>query len=283
MIIQNTLVCLFVTLSYFSPLLAKPIEVKYRQPESSLDKRQEYSFQVLKLALDKSGVEYVLKPQTSMQQKRAFASLAIKKHINVVWSMTSKEREKNFLPIRLPVFRGLIGYRMLLVNKKDLVKFQKVKTVDDLRRLRAGQGHDWPDTEILRKNRIDVVGSPTYDGLFQMLISDRFDFFPRSAVEIWAEADSYRDKDIVIEPNLVLHYPAAYYFFVHKEDKEFAQIITEGFEKAISDGSFKNLFNTFNENLLKKASLRKRKIFEIKNPLLPAETPTRRTELWYKI
>jgi hypothetical protein len=84
---------------------------------------------------------------------------------------------------------------MFLINRSDAAKFTKVKTLDDLRQLQAGQGHDWPDTEILRFNGLNVQVSASYESLFTMLRAQRFDYFPRSIIEIWDEQKKFGGTD----------------------------------------------------------------------------------------
>jgi hypothetical protein len=78
--------------------------------------------------------------------------------------------------VRLPIDKGLLGYRMFLVREADLPRFATVRTLDDLRKLRVGQGKDWIDVPILRKAGFPVVEGTSYPGLFAMLAAGRFDF-----------------------------------------------------------------------------------------------------------
>ncbi len=77
-----------------------------------------------------------------MQQGRAILSLMQGEHVDVVWTMTSRKREKQLLPIRIPLLKGLQGYRIFIINENDNEKFNKISTLEDLRELVAGQGRD---------------------------------------------------------------------------------------------------------------------------------------------
>ena len=79
----------------------------------------------------------------------------------------------------------------------------------------------------------------------------------------------------------VIAYPTAYYFFVSKARPELAQRLEYGFEQALKDQSFEQLFARRIGPLLADAELEKRQIFAIKNPYLPKETPLQRKELWH--
>jgi hypothetical protein len=66
------------------------------------------------------------------------------------------------IPASAPAIdKGLLGYRMFLVRDADLPRFA-VRTLDDLRKLRVGQGKDWIDVPILRKAGFPVVEGTSY-------------------------------------------------------------------------------------------------------------------------
>lgn len=258
--------------------------VVYSREIPEADSRLEYPVRLLELALKKSGVEYEMRSYPrAMPQGAALGRLATGSGINVVWSMTSKDREEQLLPIRIPIDKGLFGYRIAFVREQNRGVISGVKGVDDLRAFAAGQGHDWPDTEILRGNGLKVITSTAYEGLFAMLQAGRFDYFPRSALEIWDETDKASKQQLVVEDKLVLHYPTAIYFFVNKQDIALAQVIETGLNRAIADGSFDALFYERFGEVIKRCNLRGRTSIALNNPLLPPDTPLARKALWLDI
>ena len=260
-----------------TPAQATTLEVRYPRQESA----EAYPVKVLELALKKSGVPFNAAPlKAQMPQGRALLELAKGGELNVVWSITSKQRERDLLPIRIPIDKGLYGWRLLLVNRSDVLKFSDVRSLKDMKAFKAGQGHDWPDTSILRANELSVEVSPQYDALFRMLKARRFDYFPRSVLEIWGEADQYADAGLVIEPKLLLHYPTAFYFFVSKSKPELAATLERGLNTAIKDGSFERLFQQTYGVLIQRANLAGRTQLLLDNPLLPSKMPLSRKELW---
>lgn len=256
----------------------------YPRPESDKDPRVAYPLTLLRLALEKSGAPVDLQPSKArMQQGRALREVELGTgKVHVVWSMTSREREAATRPIRIPIYKGLIGWRLPLVRSQDAQRLATVQALGDLQAFSAGQGHDWPDTEILRANGLTVHGVAAYEALFQMLEAGRFAYFPRSVIEIWAEAAQHASRGIVVDPNLALHYPAAFYYFVHRDNAALAQTIEKGLEKAIADGSFDRLFHKHFDAVLRASALERRRVIELHNPLLPPETPLQRKELWYQ-
>jgi ABC-type amino acid transport substrate-binding protein len=195
--------------------------------------------------------------------------------------MTSATREEEMLPIRIPIDKGLIGWRLLLINKAQASKFTNVTSLDDLKKLIAGQGNDWPDVQIMRANGLNVYGTTNYLSLFSMLERQRLDYFPRSVGEIWTEIDHHQQR-LMVEPSIVLRYPSAIYFFVRKGNTQLAADITSGLEKMIADGSFDKLFHDHFGEMIAKANLKERRILDLTNPLLPARLPLERKNLWFR-
>lgn len=285
---RHVLACMRLTLLALLWLTAQPaaaarLTVVYPGKEL-VDERDKYTLQVLALALHKSGLEHVLRPTAStMPQSRALQELAQGQDITVVWSMTSKAREKDLRAIRIPIDKGLLGWRIFLINKNSQADFAKVKTIEDLKQFSAGQGHDWPDTDILKANGLPVQGSPSYEGLFKMLHNKHFDYFPRSIMEIWHEEKNHPGMTLEVEQTLLLQYPTAMYFFVNKNDPVLGDALERGLQIAIKDGSFDTLFNQYHGDYIKRARLKERTRFQLKNPLLPAETPLQQKELWFDL
>ena len=284
-LLQKAILILFYAVSFVTCVGAK--EVVYSMPFSVNveDKRAVYPKALLELSFSKMDSPYILvKNNVPMLQGRAFKSLGDNDGIDVVWSMTSKERESQYLPIRIPIYKGLVGLRLPLILKSSQQNFSITMTKQQLLSNIAGQGHDWPDTAILRAAGFSVLGPTTYDGLFGMLKKRRIDFFPRSVVEIWNELEIIQKKsNIVVEQNIALHYPTAMYFFVNKNNISLFNVIQSGLLQAIKDGSFEALVLSVHEPFIEKANLSQRKIFHLKNPTLPAQIPLENSSLWYQL
>lgn len=265
------------------PTHAQELVIVHMPPESDTDTRPQYFIDLLDLILSKTDGAYRLEASpTKMPQGRVLRQLKQGTGIDVAWTMTSVQREQELLPIRIPLLKGLIGTRLLLINEADEARFGQITASEQLKALDAGQGHDWPDTDILRHNGYRVTESPAYDALFRMLHRHRIDYFPRSIEEIWVEAERGADKGLVVEKTIVLQYPTAIYFFVNKTNHALARRLEEGLERALADGSFEALFRKNFYHLIEQADLENRTRFHLENPLLPPKTPVGRRALWYR-
>lgn len=161
---------------------------------------------------------------------------------SVAWSMSDDNRNSLLTPIRIPLFKGLLGMRVLLIRKEDQFIFDKIKTMDDLGGFVAGQGAHWPDTKILRNNGLRVVTAMESKSLLKMLKGKRFDYFPRGVVEAWYEADLNKDPSLAVERNILLAYSSDLYFYVSADNQELAKRIENGLKILIDNGEFDRYF-----------------------------------------
>ena len=198
--------------------------------------------------------------------------------------MTSQERESEIRPIRVPIYKGLIGWRLFLSTEEWLSDIpNKVLSLAELKQAVIIQGHDWPDTEILAYNQFNVLSGSSYEGLFQILSLNRAELFPRSVIEIWDELDTYESSNIRLEHHTLISYPTASYFFVSPENKFLANIIENGLNKAHKDGRFEKLFNLYYQGTIRKSELINRQHYRLENPLLPKNTPLENKSYWFNL
>lgn len=271
--------------SFFSLPVSALDTVRYPvSRHADLESHNDYSVEMLRLAIQKSGAKLSMQPvRNDLNKIRTLSELTEGNTIAVVWGGATKEREDMMLPIRICFMKGLMGWRIPLVTKKNSQIFAKVNNLSDLQKFTAGQGYHWTDTKVLLASGIKVERSYEFEFLFRMLGAGRFDYFPRSMMEIWNEFEGHQEMDIAIDTHIVIHYPAAFYFYVKKGNKELAVVLQRGLEVAIQDGSFDKLFYAFHKKEILQAGLENRRIIELKNPFLTPETPLARKELWFSI
>ncbi len=259
-------------------------KLTYPRPLNDDDTRNEYPVALLTLALDKTGVNYKLTPSDRiLLQGKALRQLRENREVNVVWSMTDKQREKDLLPVRIPIAKGLIGLRVFAINRRQKANFKQLGAKSDILQFTAIQGEDWPDTKILQANGFNVLTVEEYGEGYAALSQNRGDFFPRSVIEIMTEMDEAgRSPSVLVEPDHALHYPSAMYFFVNRGNPILARLIETGLKKAIADGSFEALFMSHHKDMLDALNIPKRRVFKLENPLLPEQTPVGDDVLWYK-
>lgn len=198
----------------------------------------------------------------------------------VIWTMTDNEREQQLRPIRIPLCKGLFGYRVLLIRANDQERFNAVQDLKGLSELLAGQGTHWPDTPIMQRNGLWVTTAETTESLFRMINAGRFDYFPRGISEAWFELAQRKEKNLVVEKNIMLYYPTALYFFVNKNNEALAVRIETGLEKLIDSGEFDEFFYRHPRVNFGLENLTSRRVIKLDNPFLPTGVPVNNPRYW---
>ena len=261
---------------------AVPRRLRIPHVSAKADLERSYAALLLEQALAAAGLAVTLEPTPELiPQNRALQELGRRARLDVVWTMTSVEREQQARPVRVPLFKGLFGWRLLLASAGAAARLGDVQSLQALRRFSLVQGLEWPDTAILQGNGLNVVVSPGYDAMFKQLRLGRVDAFPRSVEEVWWELARY-GQGLVVVPKLCLHYPAAVYYFVAPDEAELAAAIELGLQRLRASGAFDRLFLKHHGDDLARARLGSRRVIELHNPLLPPQTPLDKPELWYR-
>jgi hypothetical protein len=263
--------------------------VKPFKAESDLV-RYAYHYELLGELLERTVGRYgpyVMEPFTEpISSARGWQEALRGELINVYFSdVGHRIIDEGMIPIPYPVDKGLLGYRICLIVKKDQARIDRIQTIDQLRSLTVGQGKGWGDVKVFEHNRIPVDSTSSYESLFAMLARGRFDLFPRGATEIQREMAAYgpRYPELAIDRHMVIRYPFPQFFYVSRSAPHLAKRLEDGFEQMIRDGSFDALFNRFFGDALRELGLDRRVIIDLENPFLPAWVPLDRKELWFDI
>jgi hypothetical protein len=261
----------------------------YHAPESELDVRYLYHWEILRTALERTKDRwgpYRMVPSERMSERRqAFELESASGKLTVMYLSTIPEFEVRLIPVRIPVDKNLGGYCVLLIRKEDRHRFESVRTVEDLRRFKIGLGYGWIDVDILRASGFDVVTGTSYDGLFEMLVQRRFDVFLRAATEVLDELEQRKASlpDLFIEERIVFYYPLPMYFWFPKtpEGKRLAARAEEGMRAMIADGTYDAIFDKHQRRKIEQLRLKRRRLIGIPNPFLGPETPFSDEKLWF--
>jgi hypothetical protein len=272
--------CLFALISSQAFCANKTIRVNdFSDPNAA------YSIKMLKLAIAHSDnpdyqVEVIKEDLTQARVNEEVRSGGL---LDLCWASSDAQIESQLRPIRIPLFKGLLGYRIFIINKNNQARFDKVHTMDDLKKLTIGQGRTWADGRILEANGFKVIKTNKYPSLFYMVEGGRFDGFPRGVHEPFSELDARPTMELAVEKNLMVYYQMPFYLFVSPDNQALAKDLETGFERAIANGEFDKVFygDKAIQDVMQKANMKSRKVFKLDNPLLSKETPIDRKELWF--
>jgi hypothetical protein len=271
-----------------------PDAFTYPRSESANDSQYLYDYELLRQALEATvpthGIFELQPSARAMNQAQAGDEIANGSGgANVFARSTSAQHERQFLPVRIPIDKGLVSWRVFLVRADMEDQFAAVRTLQELKGYSVGSFTTWADTAILRSAGFKVVTGDSYEGLFRMLVDRRFDCFSRSADEAYREFDERRARlpDMRVEQKLLLYFPTTRYFFLRRgaEGQRLAQRIEAGLDSMIRSGAFDAHFTRYKAALITRAHLRTRRAFRIDNPFMSPETRAllkSRPELWYE-
>ncbi len=247
--------------------------------------KEDIAAQILKLALSKVDDNVVLKQSDDVMTEGRLVQAIEENQIDILWAGAAKDKEQRMLTVRIPILKGLLGHRIFIIRKGDEERFAGIQTREDLNQFVAGQGTFWGDTKVLQHAQLPTQTTIKYENHFPMLEGGRFDYFPRAVHEPWIEVENHADLNLTIDSNVMLVYPYAMWFFVNKDNQALHDKLYRGFEMAIEDGSYDELFfnNPMIKSALEKAELGKRIVFRLENPYMHADTPTQRSEFWLNI
>lgn len=244
--------------------------IKMNEGESKeLDKRSVHKTEVLIRSLELTIPEYgpyeIAIRINSMNRNRALAEMIKGEYINVYVSAATAEWDNNTIAIKIPIRRGLLNYRLLLIHEDDLDKFSQVKTLADLNELTAGLRTGWVTTDAFHNAGMQLQEVHNFEGLFPLLELHRFNYIPRAIYEIFDELEARKHflKHVVIEPTLAIYLPSPTYVYVSSAEPRIAQRIEKGLRVMLENGELEQILNKYYEDDIQRGNLKARKIIKI--------------------
>jgi hypothetical protein len=263
-------------------------EIRIQRPPAADDVAQSYYVGLLQKALQKGArgrpVPNIVAVHI-MEQGRANRELLKGNLIDLFWVGTELEKEQQLRPIRIPLERGLTGFRKFTIVKQRQPEFDRLQGLMQLKRLTACQGSHWPDTDILQAAQLPVMASPVFDNLFPQLVAGRCDYFPRGVHEGETEIRQRSAQLPALSryQDIMLHYPFAVYFFTTKQHEILAQWLEQGLEAMIDDGELLAYMqqHPFTAKVFPLSAENASRWIELHNPLLPVDTDYQNRRYWF--
>lgn len=181
------------------------------------------------------------------------------------------DEKKTLIP--LPLMKGLLGYRILIIRAEDKAKFAAIKSAQQLQKLRMGIPKTWADAELFRHNGYQVEEKGSFDDLFERLENNEFDYVTFGANEVsgvFSERAAASGK-LVVESSLVVFYPFPLVFYVNPDNKILAERVTSGLQVISSNGVLDTIFKRYFAADLTAVNVPARTMISLKNPILPSE------------
>ena len=191
--------------------------------------------------------------------------------VNVLWAPSgSLVTKAEVIEIPFDVLHGLLGYRICLRNATAPSMLDNVNTLQDLQKIRIGQGEEWPDIDIYEANQIKPILAPTLRSLFDMLGYKRFDCLPFGANEAAYVVDQQKVPYpfLTLDDQLLIYYEFKIQFYVSNRYPEIAKRLTLGIQKLQKTGEWDRIFRKYHAEDLKALNLKKRRVICLKSPFV---------------
>lgn len=256
---------------------AQAVDFRVTIQNYSKDKEY-YEFGLLELALSKADGDHqmvIVEPPESANQQRLISLLEEgNADFDIIFTGIDRERHARLRTVPIPLQRGLLGHRILIVSEQSAQRFAEVETMADLHGITIGSGTNWPDTEILEAAGFTVEKS-SYHNLFKMVDKNRIPAYARAVSEPFAEIASRSGEmpNLRVDRHVMVVYPFDVFYFLNKQDQARYDILMQGLQRAYEDGSFMAYFESHPlvASVFAQAAIDDRLRFDIPNPLLPEE------------
>jgi hypothetical protein len=261
--------------------------ISYPKRQSSLDTRNDYPVELLQAILEVTKDEYgecKTNPVGPVNQKRARQALETGQ-LDIAWFPATVNNNERFQPIKVPLRKGLLGWRLLMVNNNEKNKFAEVDSLEKLKAFGTAFGADWQDYPVMKANFDKLTLGDDYEQMFKMLHRKRFDFFSRSLHEVLDEIEYHKSVgyDFAVLDHIMLRYKAVDLFYVNKENDTLYQRIRKGMNKVIVSGKFNELFYSYYEHHIRSANIGNKTIIDLENPMFPDDIEYRDPQLWFQL
>jgi hypothetical protein len=173
--------------------------------------------------------------------------------------------------IEIPICRGVLGHRLLVIPQRHAERFANFESVKQLQKMNIGIPATWADADLLRYNGFNVLEKGSLDDLFIRLLDQEFDYVALGANEIESIFEEFKGSEagLLLEKNLLIYYPLPLVFYVHPHRTDLISIIESGLTTAIANGKHKALFEIHHPDLINRLALKTRLTFRLTNPYLP--------------
>lgn len=261
----------------------------HNAPETLDDHRYDYHWRVLRAALEVTRAkygDYRLEPGEPMSEKLQVVEMQRPQGgLNTLVLDATLALDEALQAVKIPIDKGLLGFRVFLIQVEDQSRFADVQSLEQLRQFRFGQQREWSDVAVYQAAGLPVVSGSSYEGLFHMLMLRRFDAFGRGVTEVGGELAHWRKKypQMAIEKGLLLYYPLPVYFWFPRteEGSRHAQRVEAGMLALIADGTLNRLFTEEYGGVIQRFNLHTRRTIRIANPGLPPGQPFDNKAYWF--
>lgn len=231
--------------------------------------RQSYELELLELLLDESQVWRGVANDTTDYPNAEDEGKILEMGSDLLVTVAGNKKfaGKDFIEVPIPLCRGLLGWRLLVVSKERAQDFSGL-SLNDLKQKMIGVPDTWVDAELFKFNGFDVFEKGSLEDMLSWVIDGTVDFMSLGVNEAQNILDSYPElsKSLAIEPSFAIYYPFPLVFYVNEHEEELAKWLEE---KLLGCDRLQVLFDKHYGHVADQAQLSERQIIELDNPVLP--------------
>jgi hypothetical protein len=262
---------IFCSLGLASDSHGKTLIINHLAPDTTKDKRLNYSTELIKLALNKTlqpGETIVYKSIPRSSPARTLSLLNNDRYPNLILPLSYEDnmQESAIDYIPFPTELGALSYRICFVSPTFFHSRKKIQSISDLKNYSFGAGIGWPDVQVLKSNQLQVIEVSKYENIFKMLFNNRFDFFCRGLGEVHNEFLTFGSTyQLRYDQSFLIHVPMPRFFFVNKNNQELKQRLKDGLLAVYKDGSLMQLWKKHYAESVRFSTVKNRNLLMLEN------------------
>lgn len=226
-----------------------------------------YFHELLIAAFAATGREVVIeevKDPARLRMKKMLAS----GELTIMWMTQSPQNDSDFVRIDFPLTDGLSGQRVLMIRPQDQERFDRINSLDDLRRsgLVAGLGPEGVDFALWQANGLPAITPATDPGrLYDMLRAGNrgVDYIPHSVNGIMADTPIHRG--LVPEQHLLLHFNREGRFYLSPIAADLRPTLEAGLKIVRSNGTLARLVEKHMGHIRRALNLDRRLVLSLRD------------------
>ncbi|MDN3609894.1 hypothetical protein QWZ16_09305 [Vibrio ostreicida] len=267
MIARNYLWLFLMTLLCGSTQVLALEDIELTLP-SQVDGGHAFYHELLYQSLQADGYKVIIEiPKEHIPQKRAKKMVSMGQ-LSLTWLIATAERNKQFVPVRVPLTNGLIGKRVALIPPELQTKFDSINNLKDLKNsgLIAGMGINWFDVDVWQSNQLPVyIQDGEWRSLYSKLTSTGFvNYFPRGMIEVLNEAK--QNPHLAVEQRLLLVYQKDFYFYLSPQFAHYQSILEKALLNAQQSGLMERLVKKYWQTTFEQLKPEGRVVIELALP-----------------
>ena len=182
--------------------------------------------------------DYQVTSKSKFLRRRVIEAMETGK-VNLFFAPFDKDLVNRFYALPVLLESDILSFRIPIIAKKNVEKFNSISSVEDLRAMKVGAVRGWTIAKYFRQSGFEVVETNNRDSLFSMLAAGRIDFVPAGIYDVREDLDHLQSKhpNISLQSGLKLQIPYLPYLYVSKVYPRMLARFEAGIDRTIVDGT----------------------------------------------